>query len=384
MKISNMYLLLLAVFVISACDPLKDINAELDANPTAIVVDLDFVLSEDDYALSGNENAGNFGNFSTEDDAKEGIPNILAEKHPALGNGSSAIVGYNLYAPKQSQKVQFIYEVTDQDYDDQGHNYGNFDSFDDITEFLDWKYPVLESYEDTTQTFASPSDGDLVFLEYKYWNGAVNYWKDGFIYSDGAWEQASGFTDDEYTSMGENYANFSSDDEAEIKIPIFLKEKFLYNPREAGDIESFTYGLYKSGTVYGTLIRYVYDGMDWNIYSNTIQQVLQLGNIDGQWVPDNTIKYTMNGADYDLVIANYATINADGVASMAQYGNYDLRIWSDEEITNSIADVLANNFASADEGQKYLVTYSVYTGSANETPTKHYIKTDGVYVIVTE
>ncbi len=384
MKISNIYLLLLAVFVITACDPLKDINAELDANPTAIIVDLDFVLSEDDYALSGNENAGDFGNFSTEDDAKEGIPNILAEKYPALGNGSSAIVGYDLYAPKQRQKIQFIYEVTTADYDALGHNFGNFSSFSDITEFLDWKYPSLESYEDVPQTFPSPSNGDLVFLEYKYWAPGLQYLKDGFIYTSNGWEQTSGFTDDEYTAMGENYANFSSDDEAELKIPIFLKQKYLYSPREAGDIESFTYGLYKSGTVYGTLIRYIYDGMDWNIYSNTIQQVLQLGNIDGQWVPDNTIKYTMNGADYDLVMTNYATINAEGVASMAQYGNYDLRIWSDEEITNSIADVLANNFASADEGQKYLVTYSVYTGSANETPTKHYIKTDGDYVIVAE
>jgi len=379
-------MLLLAAFVIAACDPLKDINAELDKTPNSVVVDLDIALSEDDYALSGNENAGKFGNFSSEDDAKVGIPNILTEKYPALGSGSSAIVEYDLYSPKQRQKIQFVYEVTSEDYDELGHNYGNFSSYSDITEFLDWKYPELESFEDTPQMFQSPSNGDLVFLEYKYYNGSVNYWKDGFIYSNGAWEQASGFTSDEYSSMGERYANFSNDDEAELKIPIFLKEKYLYSPRNAGDIESFTYGLYDSDTrtVYGNLIRYVFDGTDWTIYSNKVQQVLKLGNVEGAWIPDNTIKYTMQGADYELVITNYADINPAGVESMGRYGNYDLRIWSDEEITNSIADVLVNNFSSAEEGQKYLVTYSVYTGSAGDTPSKHYIKSGSDYVIVTE
>ncbi len=381
MKLKNIYLLLLATIILVACDPNKDIYKEMDANPAPIVNDLDFTLSEDDYALSGNENAGKFGNFSTEDDAKAGIPNILDEKYPQLGNTSSAIVGYNLYAPKQSQKVQFLYEVSDQDYADQGHNFGNFDSFSDITEFLDWKYPSLESYEDTPQTFTAPSRGDLVFLEYKYWAPGLRELKDGFIYTSEGWEQASGFTQDEYTSMGERFANFSNDDEAELKIPIFLKEKYLYSPRSAGDIESFTYGLYDGNVVYGTLIHYEFDGNDWNEYSNEVQKTLQVGNIDGEWVPDNTIKYEMNGADYDLVATNYADINAAGVASMVRFGNYDITIWSDEEVTNSIADVLNKNFASSDEAQQYLVTYSIWTGSAGDTPTKHYIKTDGVYVL---
>ena len=384
MKLKNIYMLLLATIVIVACDPNKAIYEEMDANPDPIVNDLNFTLSEDDYELSGNENAGKFGNFSSEDDAKEGIPNILTDKYPQLGDGSSAIIGYNLYAPKQSQKIQFIYEVSDQDYDDLGHNYGNFDSFSDITEFLDWKYPELESYEDEPQSFTAPSKGDLVFLEYKYYNGSVNYWKDGFIYTSEGWEQASGFTEDEYNSMGESYANFSNDDEAEQKIPVFLQEKYLYNPRSAGDIESFTYALYSSGTVYGTLIHYVFDGTSWTEYSNEIEQVLQLGNIAGDWIPDNTIKYTMTGADYDFVEVAYANINAAGVASMARYGNYDITIWSDEEVTNSIADMLSNNFGNEAEGQKYLVTYSVWTGSAGDTPSKHYIKEGDSYVLLVE
>ena len=39
---------------------------------------------------------------------------------------------------------------------------------------------------------------------------------------------ATGFTAEEYATMGEGYSNFSSEDEALAKIPVFLLEKFRY------------------------------------------------------------------------------------------------------------------------------------------------------------
>ena len=75
--IYKILILVIGFTAILACEPMEDIYAELDKNPTPVVSDLNIVLEEDDYELSGNENAAKYGSFSNIDDAKEGIPNIL-------------------------------------------------------------------------------------------------------------------------------------------------------------------------------------------------------------------------------------------------------------------------------------------------------------------
>ena len=112
-----------------------------------------------------------------------------------------------------------------------------------------------------------------------------------------------------------------------------------------------------------------------------IESQLQLGHDGSNWVPDNTIKYSMTSADYTAVSEAYADSNPAGSESMANYGNYDTGLWSAEQITESIGGVLKSNFPEADEGQKYLVFYSVYTG-ASQTWTEHLILSGGEYVPV--
>ncbi len=89
----------MAVLVVVACDPMKETIDDLDATPTTITADLEIVLDDDDYEMSGVPSAETFHSFSNVDDAKEGIPNILNEKYPQLGKPSSAKVVYDLYAP---------------------------------------------------------------------------------------------------------------------------------------------------------------------------------------------------------------------------------------------------------------------------------------------
>ena len=64
--------LLLTVFamVFTSCDPLEDINEEIDAQESAIVGDATYILTADDYdALELS-----FGSFSSIDDAKAKLP----------------------------------------------------------------------------------------------------------------------------------------------------------------------------------------------------------------------------------------------------------------------------------------------------------------------
>ncbi|PQB08440.1 hypothetical protein BST83_15895 [Polaribacter filamentus] len=97
------FLLLLSVFtmVFTSCDPLEDINAEVDAKANPIVGDVIFTMSDEDYEAIDVT----FGNFSSDADAKEMIPKLLKSKYPVWGNKSSATVTFKLYNKKMMKKV---------------------------------------------------------------------------------------------------------------------------------------------------------------------------------------------------------------------------------------------------------------------------------------
>ena len=75
MKISNIYILLLAAFIIAACDPLKDINEKIEED-FAYTNDIDYTLVEDDYEDMGQS----FPNFSSDEDAQSLIPVFLSDR----------------------------------------------------------------------------------------------------------------------------------------------------------------------------------------------------------------------------------------------------------------------------------------------------------------
>lgn len=355
------YLFMALGFIFTACDPMEDIYDDLDASPTKmndIVGNLEYTFTEDDYTKDLDD-GGYFGfsypNFSSVDQAKELIPNYLSGEYPVWGvtydeNGdildvSTARMTFDIYAPKKDERSLEVYTVTTDDYDAQGGNvakYNNFSSSNDIYTFLDWKYP-------------SPANRLLVSLTYKYYSGGVKTLNNGFLYLDGNWEFIQGFTNDEYEMMGESYPNFSSDDEAEAKIPVFLLEKFKYDNKQAGDIEAIMYKVYVGGGVTESYVIYfIFDGSQWSKYTNIVQETVQFGHDGTTWVPDNTIKYTLTQADYELVGNGY-------------YGNFDVRSGKDEESVEArlakINTILLNNFPDKEEGQKFIVSYNVWTGA---------------------
>ena len=350
----------------TSCNTMEDIYSEIDAVETVISGEATITLTDADYDDLGL----NYGNFSSTDDAKADLPAFLTNKFPAWGAESLAAVTFKLYAPRRDEKSLTIYEVTSADYAAGGHNYGNFDSFSDISEFLDTKYPSAENRL-------------LVALTYKYYNGSTNTFTNGFINNAGTWEMSTGITDDEYTSMGESRAQFSSEDEAFTKIPVFAKNKYQYDAKVAGDIEGVMYHLYVTDTqdidgdgstddrtVYSFVTFVVYDGSDWSIYTNVIDETIKFGHDGATWIPDNTIKYTLTGADYTLV-------------GNGNYGNFDVRSGKDEAEESVRLDkvntILLNNFPNDLEGQKYIVTYNIYNGAAG-VQSLSVVKTDGVYV----
>lgn len=348
----------LALVVTTACDPMEDIYEVIDAQEEIISGDATFTLSDDDYDELGRS----YGNFDSVDQAKSMIPGLLSNKFPVWGGGSLAVVTFDIYAPRKDERSLDVYTVTTADYDSQGGSvaqYNNFSSMNHIITFLDSKY-------------TDPDNRLLVSLTYKYYSGGVQTLNNGFLYLNGAWEFIQGFTGDEYEAMGESYPNFSSEDEAETKIPVFLLDKFKYETKNAGAIEAIMYKIYVGGGVTESYVKYfIFDGSGWSVYSNVVQETVKFGHDGSTWVPDNTIKYTLTGADYDLVGNGY-------------YQNFDVRAGKDEETVEArlakINTILLNNFPGMAEGQKFIVSYNVYSGAAEVWEMK-VILSGGEYIL---
>jgi hypothetical protein len=80
------YLFALVAAVFTSCDPLEDINAEIDAIPAEPNVGaFEYTLTDADYERFDL----GFGNFGSVDQAKDSIPLLLQELYPLYGEGSS-------------------------------------------------------------------------------------------------------------------------------------------------------------------------------------------------------------------------------------------------------------------------------------------------------
>jgi hypothetical protein len=334
---------------------MEDIYSEIDATETVISGEATFTLTDADYdALDLN-----YGNFSSLDDAKADLPDFLSGKYPAWGAESLAAVTFKLYN-KVNTYSKNIYALSDAEHNAiTGKTYGNFDRSYHVTNYLEATYP-------------DASEGDFYSLKYRFYAGGESTLTDGFVFENSEWTKITGFTPDNYNDMGESYPNFSSHDEAEIKIPVALIDVYKFAAKQAGDIVTAMYELYKGGGVTKSYTaNYIFDGSSWSKYTNTINETIKFGHDGTTWVPDNTIKYTLTGADYTLV-------------GNGNYGNFDVRAGKDEEQESVRLDkvntILLNNFPSDAEGQKYIVSYNIYNGAAGVWSLA-VIKEGGAYVM---
>ncbi|WOD44734.1 hypothetical protein [Hwangdonia lutea] len=362
------YLIAVLGITFTGCNPNEDIYNKIDAEANPIVGDAVITLSDEDY----DELELNFGNFNSVDDAKAMLPSFLEDKYPVWGKGSSALVTFKWYNPIETYEAA-VYELSDAEHNAiTGNTYGNFDENGHIYDYLDATYP-------------NPEEGDFVSLRYRFYSGGEMTLTDGFAFEDGSWVKFTGFTEDQYNDMGEGFPNFSSEDEANQKIPIALLDIFKFNPKSAGDIVLSMYELYVGGGVTESYTAaYIFDGVAFSAYSNVAEETVQFGHDGTTWVPDNTIKYTFTTDDVAL-ISNALIGTYPGPAdNVGFFGSFDRResssnYWSDAMLLEAFNLLLDNKHPSAEEGQKYVLTFIIYNG-ATTNETKSVIKTGGVWV----
>ena len=99
------YLLTLSAFVFTGCNPNEDINATIDAQENVIVGDVVYTLNDDDY----DDLDLTYANFSSTDQAKEMVPELLSDLFPVWGKGSSALVSYISITECLHMRQKFIH-----------------------------------------------------------------------------------------------------------------------------------------------------------------------------------------------------------------------------------------------------------------------------------
>ena len=221
---------------------------------------------------------------------------------------------------------------------------------------------------------------------------AVNYGT-YYMYSDSAWELAENvyyLSTADFDSMGEGsgqpgrFDNFSSSISPNNYLPAFLAINFPYGQEEEELIVTYAYYSSSSGAqVRGNL--YTFTDGAWMAHQSTISTSLQFGHDGTEWVPDNTIRYTLVDSDYAVVASALATTTGfvEAAANLDSYGNFNrtgsATAWSDEMMVTAMGVMLDNLDPSAADGQKYITTCNIYDGSSG-TENRSLIKEAGVWI----
>ncbi|WP_053976872.1 choice-of-anchor J domain-containing protein [Mangrovimonas xylaniphaga] len=263
---------------------------------------------------------------------------------------------------------------------------------------------IAFKYESTTEEAAS-WEIDELFVKSLGVSGDYDSKGEYFVYSEGAWEVMEDvyyLSSEDYNSMGEGagqpgqYDNFSSSTPADSYLPTFLSIKYPYAQEEDQIFVIYKYYSSSAGAVQIRGNSYTVIEGEWTPHASTVETTLQFGHDGTEWVPDNTIQYTLTRDDYDYIVSQLE--NEPGyeaaTSSMDNYGNLDRRpsqaaYWSDADTQNSagITDMIANAMGvlldhidpAAEEEQKYLLTYDIYNGT-NTTESIAMIKVGGAWV----
>ena len=193
------YLIMGFGMLFTACSPMDDIFADIDAQENQIVGDATYTLTAADYSALKLT----FGSFSNLDDAKSKLPDFFAGKYPVWGKGSSITAGFKLYvgnAPGVSNYTgAAIYNLNLADYSLSGSDVLGF--YPDVTP-ADYLADILAA------SITAPEEGQIKLVKYNQYTevpvvvSSKIYFEENFDYgstagdlttvSGGNWSSHSG------------------------------------------------------------------------------------------------------------------------------------------------------------------------------------------------
>jgi len=332
-----------------SCEPSLEDTFEEIGTPTDEfgIAENSYTLTEDDYeTLLDTDEDGVFQEyFDTKEEAENLIPDILEDLYPSLDIKSLANVTFN----QKDDVFPITFNTTTADYEEVfGEGTISMSGIDQIDELLTFNFSQAEAG---------------TYYEISYSDLGVN-----ISYT---------LTNDDYALVGNGtFNNFDiragrDEESMEVrveKIATILDENF--ENTAVGQRYDVTYAF-------------------WNGFAGTDTITVEyIGGDDVTYIlVESAIPmYTLSNSDYDLIVTNLESTYPDATDSMDSYGNFERRsdddaYWNETMIEEAVTIVLNNSFPSAVTGDKYQVTFDVYTGSSG-TETYFFEKdADGTYFI---
>lgn len=424
--------------------PQVDAGTYYEISYSDLGVNIAYTLTEEDYDLVGNGTFNNFDIREGSDEETievrvEKIATILEEnfENTALGQRYDVTYAFwNGFAGTDTITLEYIggndvtyilvesaipmYTLSNSDYDlivsnlettypdaaGSMDSFGNFerrsddDAFWDetmieeaITIVLNNGFPTAiagDKYQVTFDVYTGSSGTETYFFEkdsdsnYFISEGEINLvTKTEVVAYDGSdWVYPITFNEEEYTFMGQNFPNFSDEEEALKNIGIYLGTQYLF--ASEGDTLTVIYDFF-NGSVRQVYTIFEFDGFNWVGKPIVYETSIQFGKEETGWEPDNTIVYTLiSPTDYDFIGESLLTTTGfeDAADNLAFFHSFERRdtdneYWSDEMMLTGLGVLLDDSVnPDAEIGQKYTITVTVWIGSLS-TQIFNIIKEDG-------
>ena len=328
--------------VLTGCNPNEDIYKALDDRSTE---GIDFILGIESYTFTSEDYEAyeieleeeEF--FKSQELADQIIPDFLAEKFPAWGEGSLVNVTYNLLDETELEMMTASQTMG---------SLSNIDSY------------LSSNYE-------GAPDGTFVELTY---NSTVL----SKTLSDDDIEDVAVRLVTKYPTAAQSAANFGNFDRRSSNPAYWSDEMileglytFLKDDYNVGQVLVLTFPIYDGGSNWSETFVVMHDGY-------------KFLKLDVDATGSDAIEYTLSSNDYDTIANDLATAYPGPAENVGRFGSFDVRssssnYWSDAMLLEALNIVLP----VANEGDVYAVTYLIYNGSVTtETKTLRY--SSGEYV----
>ena len=326
---------ILALVLINSCEPNKELYELLDAEQVPYKKEIEYTLSTEDYNSFGGV-IKEYQAFNDTLQAKDKVPTLLQKNFIALNLESSAQVTFHhLLLHPTWWDSGFGYELTKDDYDYIGVD-GEFSEENPASQYL--PFFLLKNFPE-----AEEDDNQNVIYKYLLEEETILN-LDEYQFNGSEWTLLGttenipfvGYelTAEDYDMLGGDIAdnnNFSETSNPDNYLPVFLKNKFPYDP--VLSVRVVKYKFYESSkAVIEKIDKYVFNGIVWEKTSEIEERTEQYVYGEQGWAFDPTITYKMTKDDYMYIAVNdpipHPTYNDFGYyyGASAYYGNFDIRL----------------------------------------------------------
>ncbi len=338
------YLLAFIAVAFASCDPLSKTYKDIDAVP----------IAKTTFAVNVTTS------YATIAAANAALPAILAASYNQYPDGSSANVVYSLNtnsvnAPDVTLS-HIAYTLTTADYTFPGNTFPDLTSTG-VLNYLAYKYPTPADYQLVVLTY--------VFFETGLTPSAGTTVTDSFMYLSGKWVKIYTISHDQYASVGRGLydlfdSNTATGDLNNIQgyLNFFLKnDPSISLTAKIGQIQWVSY---KYGTTLQEAVPMYFDGTNWasRYTSNFIKT-------NGVWVLNNipVINYTLTTADYTTMGANTAIGSDAARASLIQFHDFDLSLFTSAEVDADIIAFITPKYPSPKTNQEVDISLKTFNPS---------------------